>query len=168
MKKILGVLLLLTAAAFAQTTYNVNATTGTLTGGIAGRVKLTGASTVVAVIINGGPPEFEGGSVSFQTGTITSGHVQVGATFGAGGSFIVTTANEGTIFTGTFNDATWTPAFNANGTHSYVLTGTLTDPAGDTGAFSLLTTTDTSITCFFSGKETIQTVNISLTINSPH
>lgn len=169
MKKILGILavLLLSVAAFGQTTYGVVATGGSVTGGIAGKVKLSGSSTVGVVLVNNTLPfETEGGTVTFQTGAITTGKIQVGGTFLPGGFITVVTDNEGALFSGTFDAGlTWTPSFNANGTHFYVLSGNATDALGNTAQVLLTTTTDTSVTCFFSGSETISSLRLGITIH---
>jgi hypothetical protein len=169
MKKILGLLvvLVLSAAAFGQTTYGVVALGGTTTGRINGRASLAGSSTITTVIVNNSFPfESETGTITFQTGLLANGSMQTGVTFSAGGTITVTTANEGLIFSGTFDQgATWKPAFNPNDTHFYILNGTATDALGNTLAFVLTTTTDTSVTCFFSGSETISSVRLGITIN---
>ena len=54
------------------------------------------------------------GTVAFTTSTFTSGSVQAGGSFGAGGSFTITTNGSvsglptGTVFSGTFVSGTWT------------------------------------------------------------
>jgi hypothetical protein len=168
MKKILGVLavLVLSVAAFGQTTYGVIASGGTASGRINGRASLSGSSTVSLVIVNNTfPYEFETGAISFQTGPLANGSMQTGVTFGSGGTITVTTANEGQIFSGTFvAGTTWRPAFNGNDTHFYLLNGTAADAAGNTLVLSMTTTTDPSITCFFSGSETISSLNVGITI----
>jgi hypothetical protein len=69
------------------------------------------------------------GSLSFSTGALTGGSLQMGGTFAAGGSFKITGNGtsgipKGTIFSGTFSGpATWTLVNLANGTHNYTLTG---------------------------------------------
>jgi PEP-CTERM motif len=71
------------------------------------------------------------GSVSFSTGALTGGCLQMGGTFAAGGSFAITGNGSngipnGTIFSGTFSGpVTWTLVTLANGTHNYTLTGAL-------------------------------------------
>jgi hypothetical protein len=76
------------------------------------------------------------GSVSFSTGALTSGSLQMGGTFAAGGSFTITGNGSngipnGTIFTGTFSGpATWAMVNLANGTHSYTLTGVVAGTLG--------------------------------------
>ena len=76
------------------------------------------------------------GSVSFATGALTAGSLQMGGTFAAGGSFTITGNGSsgipnGTIFSGTFSGpATWTLVTLANGTHNYTLTGVVAGTLG--------------------------------------
>jgi hypothetical protein len=72
------------------------------------------------------------GGLTFTTGALTSGSLQMGGTFAGGGSFIITGNGSdglpsGAIFTGSFSGpVTWTMITLANGTHNYTLTGSLT------------------------------------------
>ena len=74
--------------------------------------------------------------MSFQTGALTSGSLQSGGTFAAGGWFTITGNGtngvpNGTLFTGTFSGpVSWQKTTLANGTHNYTLTGTLTGTTG--------------------------------------
>jgi hypothetical protein len=82
------------------------------------------------------------GSVTFTTGAFTSGDAQMGGTLAPGGSFIITGNGSngvpnGTIFSGTFSSSTpvtWTMQTLADGTHNYVLTGSLVAANGQVGA----------------------------------
>jgi hypothetical protein len=72
------------------------------------------------------------GGVTFSTGSLASGSLQMGGTFNAGGSFIITGNGSqpgipsGTIFTGSFSGpVTWTMITLANGTHEYQLSGAI-------------------------------------------
>jgi hypothetical protein len=71
------------------------------------------------------------GSVSFSTGALSSGSLQMGGTFAAGGSFTITGNGtngvpNGVLFSGTFaQPASWQLVTLANGTHNYVLTGVI-------------------------------------------
>jgi len=137
MKKflVLAGVLILSAAAMAQT-YATTAG-GALASGFNDKA-LSGASLVT--YYNNGMVMPATGSVSIQTPALSSGTLAAGATFGAGGSFIVQITSVPQIFNGTFNSATWTKGVNANGTHFYVLSGTVTDVVtGETGAFNLVT-----------------------------
>ncbi|HZQ67711.1 MAG TPA: PEP-CTERM sorting domain-containing protein [Terriglobales bacterium] len=71
------------------------------------------------------------GSVSFSTGVLTSGSLQMGGAFAAGGSFTITGNGtngipNGVLFSGTFaQPVTWQLVTLANGTHNYILTGVI-------------------------------------------
>lgn len=163
MKKIFLLALLSCAlGACAQTTYDITASGGTLSGNITGRNHLAGSSSIVAVQIDG-VIEFESGTVSLTTGNRINGSLQTGGQLGAGGSITVTTENEGQIFSGSFTLGDWTVVILANGAHSYILTAAFTDLAGDVGALVLSTTTDPSIVCFFDGSETISGLSLNFT-----
>jgi hypothetical protein len=92
------------------------------------------------------------GSVSFTTGALSSGSLQMGGTFAAGGTFSVAGNGSdglpnGVIFSGTFSGpVTWTMVTLANGTHNYTLTGTLSGQ--------------------LEGGSTVQGVTVQLTINT--
>ena len=124
--------LALPVAAFAGSVDFTNSG-GSLTGTSAG-MALSGSKLIA---VNG----FDGlglvtganlGSVSFSTGALTSGDLQMGATFAAGGSFTISGNGSsglpsGALFTGSFSGpVTWTLVTLANGTHNYTLTGSLT------------------------------------------
>jgi hypothetical protein len=160
-------LILATLPALAQN-YLVAVGSGTpITGPIGGRASLTvNSAPVIYLSINGvQDTNLSNGLVSVQTGGKTSGSMQTGATFNAGGSFNVSSDDLGTIFNGSNVSGTkWTVVFLANGTHYYTLSGSLTNPAGDSGAFVLETEVADSVTCFFSGLETISSASITLTV----
>src|SRR5260370_23981933 len=69
------------------------------------------------------------GSLSFSTGAMTGGSLQMGGTFGAGGSFAISgNGTRGipncTILSGNFRrPATWTLGAPANRSHNYRLAG---------------------------------------------
>ena len=71
------------------------------------------------------------GMLSFSTGNLSSGSLQMGGTFAAGGMFTITGNGtsgipNGVIFNGSFTGPlTWTLVTLSNGTHNYTLTGTL-------------------------------------------
>lgn len=169
MKKILGLLavLVLSVAAFGQTTYGVVAQGGTISGGVTNSPRLSASSTIGVVIVNNTfPYEYETGTIVLTVGSRVSGSMQVGQILGSGGTITVTTANEGVLFSGAISaGATWTPAINPNSTHFYILNGAATDALGNTLTFTLTTTTDASVTCFFSGSETISSLRLGITIN---
>jgi hypothetical protein len=76
------------------------------------------------------------GSLSFNTGALSTGSLTMGGIFAAGGAFsIAGNGSNGisseTLFSGTFSGpVTWTLATLANGTHNYTLTGVLTGSMG--------------------------------------
>jgi len=133
MKKLvlLAVLALaLPTAVFAGSSIDYTNSGGTLAGSNSG-LSLSG-SVLIAVNGNGGLITGNDlGSVSFQTGALSSGSLQNGGTFAAGGWFTITGNGSngvptGTLFTGTFSGpASWSLMTLANGTHNYTLTGTL-------------------------------------------
>jgi hypothetical protein len=133
MKKLvlLAVLALaLPTAVFAGSSIDYTNSGGTLAGSNSG-LSLSGS---VLIAVNGNAGLITGndlGSVSFQTGALSSGSLQNGGTFAAGGWFTITGNGSngvptGTLFTGTFSGpASWSLMTLANGTHNYTLTGTL-------------------------------------------
>jgi hypothetical protein len=134
MKRILWMVLLTLAlpmAAFANSSVDFTNSGGALTGSSSGLS--LGSSELIAVNGLGGMGLVTGdlGTVSFSTGMLMSGTIQQGATFMAGGSFIVTGNGtngipSGTLFNGSFSGpVTWTMTTLANGTHNYTLSGAL-------------------------------------------
>jgi hypothetical protein len=134
MKRILWMALLalaLPVAAFANSGVDFTNSGGTLTGSSAG-MTLSG-STLIAVNGLAGLGLVTGdlGGITFSTAGLTSGNLQMGAMFDAGGSFVVTGNGtggipNGEIFNGTFTGpVTWTLVTLANGTHNYTLSGSL-------------------------------------------
>lgn len=134
MKKLLLLAVLalaLPTAVFASSNIDYTNSGGTLSGSTSG-LSLTGS---VLIAVNGNAGLITGtnlGSVTFQTGALSSGSLAQGGTFAAGGSFTITgngtngIAN-GTLFSGTFSGpVVWTMTTLANGTHNYTLTGSLT------------------------------------------
>ena len=138
MKKLvlLAVLALaLPTAVFAGSSIDYTNSGGTLSGSNSG-LSLSGS---VLIAVNGNAGLITGsdlGSVSFQTGALSSGSLQNGGTFAAGGWFTITGNGSngipnGTLFTGTFSGpVSWTMVTLANGTHNYTLTGSLSGTVG--------------------------------------
>jgi len=128
--------LMIPTVAAADTGVDFSNAGGTLAGSDAG-LSLSG-STLVAVLGFNGNGLITGdlGTVTFSTGALTSGSVQTGGTFAAGGSFTITGNGtngipSGTLFTGSFSSpVTWSLLNLGNGTHNYTLQGTLTGTAG--------------------------------------
>jgi len=133
MKRMLWLLLLslaLPTAVFADSVDFTNSE-GTLSGTNAG-LSLSN-STLIAVNGLGGMGLVTGnlGTLEFSTAALTSGSLQMGGTFAAGGSFMITGNGTngipgGVIFNGSFTGpVTWTLTTLANGTHNYMLSGAL-------------------------------------------
>jgi hypothetical protein len=121
-------LVLLAPAVFASSVDFTNSGS-TLTGTSAG-LSVTGSLLIAINSSSTGLITGNLGTVSFNTGALSSGSLQMGGTFAAGGSIsIVGNGTDGipngNIFTGSFDSATWTLVTLANGTHNYTLTGTI-------------------------------------------
>jgi hypothetical protein len=124
--------LALPMAAFASSSVDFTNSSGTLSGSSAG-LSLSG-STLIAVNGLDGLGLVTGnlGTLTFSTAALTSGSLQMGGTFGTGGSFVITSNGSnglpsGTLFNGSFSGpVTWTLLTLANGTHNYTLSGSLT------------------------------------------
>lgn len=122
--------LALPMAAFANNSVDFTNDGGTLSGSSAG-LSLSG-SNLIAMGMGGSVTTGSLGSVAFSTAGLTSGNLQNGGMFAAGGSFTITGNGtngvfNGTIFSGTFSGpVTWSMVTLANGTHNYTLTGSLT------------------------------------------
>lgn len=140
--------LALPTAVFAGTNVDYTNSGGTLAGSSSG-LSLSGSVLVAVNGLNGGGliTGSDLGSVSFQTGALTSGSLQMGGTFAGGGSFTITGNGSdgvpnGVLFQGSFSGpVTWTLVTLANGTHNYTLTGSLvaSTPAGAQGVTVQLT-----------------------------
>jgi hypothetical protein len=102
---------------------------GTLSGSNSGMTLTGSILSGVQGYPGWGPMTGNLGTVSFSTGALTSGTLQSGANFAAGGTFTIAGNGSnglpnGTIFTGTFSTpANWQLSTQSNGTHSYTLTG---------------------------------------------
>ena len=124
--------LALPMAAFASSSVDFTNSGGTLSGTNAG-LTLSG-SELIAVNGLGGLGLVTGnlGTVTFSTGALSGGSLQMGGTFLAGGSFVVNSNGSnglpsGVLFNGSFSGpVTWTLVTLANGTHNYTLSGSLT------------------------------------------
>ncbi len=136
MKRIVLLALLALAlplAAFGSGSVDFTNSGGSLTGSSAG-LSLSG-SVLIAVNGYGSLGLVTGsdlGSLTFSTGVLTSGSLQMGGTFASGGMFTIggngsSGLPNATMFSGSFTGpVTWTMVTLANGTHNYTLTGTLT------------------------------------------
>jgi PEP-CTERM motif-containing protein len=176
MKRIaLLALLALPLAAFANSIDATNSG-GTLTGTTGGMT--LSSSLLIAVKGLNGLGLVTGndlGSVSFSTGALSSGTLQMGGTFAAGGSFTITGNGSngipnGTIFSGTFSGpVTWTLVSLANGTHNYTLTGAVAGTLGSsfhTDGVTVQLTINTG-RGFFNGTTTISSGDTSMSVPEP-
>ena len=181
MKKLLMIAVLalaLPTAVFAGSNVDYTNSGGTLSGSSEG-LSLSGSVLVAVNGLNGGGliTGSNLGSVSFSTGALTSGSLQMGGTFAAGGWFTITGNGmngvpDGTIFSGTFTGpVTWTMVTLANGTHNYTLTGSLsgTNAAGGMVYGVTVQLTVNTGKGFFNGSTKISSgdTNISTTVPEP-
>ena len=126
-------------SAFATSQIDFTNSGGTLAG-IDGGLSLSNSNLIAVDGLSGGGliTGSNLGNLAFSTGAITSGSLQLGATFAAGGSFIISGNGVngipgGAIFTGVFSaPVTWTLVTLPDGTHNYTLTGVVsgTFPSG--------------------------------------
>ena len=179
MKKLLLLAVLalaLPTAVFASSSVDFTNSGGTLSGSSSG-LTLSGSTLIAVNGLNGGGliTGNDLGSVSFTTGALTSGSLQMGGTFAAGGTFTITGNGmngvpSGTLFTGTFSGpVTWTLVTLANGTHNYTLTGSLSGWTGS-GASTVGVTVQLTINTgkgFFNGSTTISSGDTSIVVPEP-
>jgi hypothetical protein len=179
MKKLvlLAVLALaLPIAAFADGGVDYTNSGGTLTGSSSG-LSLSGSVLTVVTGLNGGGTitGTDLGSVSFTTGALTSGSLQMGGTFNGGGGFTITGNGSngipnGTLFTGTFSGpVTWTLVTLADGTHNYTLTGALSGTT-NTGFSTVGVTVQLTINTgkgFFNGSTMISSGDTNVVVPEP-
>jgi len=123
--------LTLPLAAFASSSVDFTNSGGTLSGTNSG-LSLAGSTLIAVNGLGGGLIVGNNlGTVSFKSGTLSSGSLQMGGTFAAGGMFNITGNGtsgipNGVIFSGSFGGpVTWALVILANGTHNYTLTGAL-------------------------------------------
>jgi PEP-CTERM motif len=109
---------------------------GTLAVTASDALSLSG-STLIAVTGYQGGGLLTGtlGTVTFTTGALASGSLDMGGTLGGGGSFVIvgngTDGLSGTLFSGKFvAPVTWALVTLANGTHNYTLTGVVSGTMG--------------------------------------
>jgi hypothetical protein len=179
MKKILWLAVLalaLPTAVFAGNSIDYTNSGGILSGTNSG-LTLSGSVLVAVDGLNGGGLITGNnlGSVTFSTGALTSGSLQMGGTFAAGGSFTITGNGtngipNGTLFTGTFSaPVTWTLVTLANGTHNYTLTGALTG-WGASGAATEGVTVQLTINTgrgYFNGSARISSGDTNVVVPEP-
>lgn len=173
MKRILWVVLLVTLAlplaAFADGGVDFTNSGGTLSGDSSG-LTLTG-STLIAINGINGLQTGDLGTLSFSTGALTSGNLQTGATFAAGGSFTIWSNTLGTLFSGSFDSpVSWTLVTLANGTHSYTLTGTMSGNwmGGSTTVYgATVQLTINTGSGYFNGSTTISSGDTNIVVPEP-
>ncbi len=178
MKRMLWIVLIalaLPVAAFANNSVDFTNSGGTLSGTNAG-LSLSG-STLIAVNGLGGLGLVTGdlGTLSFSTGALSSGSLQMGGTFAGGGSFVVwgngsNGVPNGDIFNGAFSGpVTWTMVTLANGTHNYTLTGSISGTwvGGSTVEGATIQLTINTGKGFFNGSTTISSGDTNVTVPEP-
>ncbi len=179
MKKILLLAVLalaLPTAMFAGSSVDYTNSGGTLSGSSDG-LSLSGSVLVAVNGLNGGGliTGSDLGSVSFSTGALTSGSLQMGGTFAAGGWFTIAGNGtngipNGTLFTGSFTGpVTWTLVTLANGTHNYTLTGSVSGWSASGAATQGVTVQLTINTGkgFFNGSTTISSGDTNIVVPEP-
>jgi len=171
--------LALPMSAFAGSSVDFTNSGGTLSGSSAG-LSLSGSELIAVNGLNGlGLVTGDLGSVSFTTGALTSGSLQMGGTFASGGTFVIDGNGtngipNGAIFSGTFSGpVTWTLVTLANGTHNYTLSGSLSGTWVD-GSTVFGATVQLTINTgkgFFNGSTTISSgdtnINTGATVPEP-
>jgi PEP-CTERM motif-containing protein len=179
MKKILLLAVLALAlpmAVFASSGIDYTNSGGTLSGSNSG-LTLSGSVLTAVNGLNGGGLITGNnlGSVSFSTGALASGSLQMGGTFAAGGWFTITGNGtngvpSGTLFSGTFTSpVTWTLVTLANGTHNYTLSGALSGTT-NTGFSTVGVTVQLTINTgrgYFNGSTTISSGDTNVVVPEP-
>jgi hypothetical protein len=169
--------LALPLAAFAGSSVDFTNSGGTLSGTNSG-LALAGSALIAVNGLGGGLVTGNNlGTLSFSTGALTGGSLQMGGTFAAGGTFSITGNGtsgipSGVIFSGSFSGpVTWTLVTLANGTHNYTLTGSLTGTwvNGTTVNGATVQLTINTGRGFFNGQTTISSgdTNITTTVPEP-
>jgi hypothetical protein len=162
-------------AAFGGTSVDFNNRGGNISGTNSG-LTLTGSTLIAVNGLGGGLITGNDlGAVSFSTGILSSGTLQMGGTFAAGGTFSITGNGtsgipNGVIFNGSFTGpVTWTLVTLANGTHNYTLTGSLTGTwyTGSTMSGVTVQLTINTGRGFFNGQTTISSGDTNFTTTVP-
>jgi hypothetical protein len=178
MKRVLWLTVLALAlplTAFANSVDFTNS--GGILAGCSNGLSLTGSALIAVKGLNGGGlvTGNDLGSVSFSTGALSGGSMQMGGTFAAGGSFTITGNGgngipSGTIFSGVFSGpATWTLVTLANGTHNYTLTGVVAGTLGNsfhTNGVTVQLTVNTG-RGFFNGRTHISSGDTNVVVPEP-
>jgi hypothetical protein len=179
MKRIVWTVLLALAlpmAAFASSSVDFTNSGGTLSGSSAG-LSLSG-SVLIAVNGLGGLGLVTGndlGSLSFTTGALSSGSLQMGGTFAGGGTFMIMGNGtngipNATLFSGSFDGpVTWTLVTLANGTHNYTLTGSISGTwmGGSWVNGATVQLTINTGKGFFNGSTTISSGDTNIVVPEP-
>jgi hypothetical protein len=179
MKRMMWTVLLALAlpmAAFASSSVDFTNSGGTLSGSSSG-LSLSGS---VLIAVNGlnGLGLVTGsdlGSLSFTTGALSSGSLQMGGTFAGGGSFMIMGNGtngipNGTLFNGSFDGpVTWTLVTLANGTHNYTLTGSISGTwmGGSWVNGATVQLTINTGKGFFNGSTTISSGDTNIVVPEP-
>jgi hypothetical protein len=165
-----ALLLAVPFSAFAGSSVDFTNGGGTLSGTNSG-LTLTGSTLIAANGLGGGLITGNLGTVSFSTGALSGGTLQMGGTFAAGGAFSITGNGtggipNGVIFNGSFTGpVTWTLVPLANGTHNYTLSGSLTGTwyAGGTVDGATVQLTINTGHGFFNGQTTVSSGDTNFT-----
>jgi len=166
-----ALVLVLPFAAFAGSSVDFTNSGGTLSGTNSG-LTLTGSTLIAANGLGGGLITGSNlGTVSFSTGVLSGGTLQMGGMFAAGGSFSISGNRtggipNGVIFNGSFTGpVTWTLITLGNGTHNYTLTGSLTGTwyAGGTVNGATVQLTINTGRGFFNGQTTVSSGDTNFT-----
>ena len=178
MKRMLWLSLLALAlpmAAFAKDSVDFTNSGGTLAGSTLG-LSLSGSELIAVNGLNGlGLVTGNLGSIGFTTGAMTSGTLQMGGTFAAGGSFVINGNGtngipNGAIFTGAFTGpVTWTLITLSNGTHNYTLSGSLSGSwyTGGTVFGATVQLTINTGKAFFNGSTSISSGDTNIVVPEP-
>src|SRR3984957_3224909 len=178
MKRMLWLSLLALAlpmAAFAKDSVDFTNSGGTLAGSTLG-LSLSGSELIAVNGLNGlGLVTGNLGSIGFTTGAMTSGTLQMGGTFAAGGSFVINGNGtngipNGAIFTGAFTGpVTWTLITLSNGTHNYTLSGSLSGTwySGGTVFGATVQLTINTGKAFFNGSTSISSGDTNIVVPEP-
>lgn len=167
--------LALPLVSFAGSNVDFTNSGGTLTG-TNGGFSLTGSSLIAVNGLGGGLITGNNlGTLTFSTGSLSSGSLQMGGTFAAGGTFSISGNGtngipNGVIFSGSFTGpVTWSLVTLANGTHNYTLTGSLTGTWYKGGSISGATVQLTINTGkgFFNGQTSISSGDTNFTTVVP-
>jgi hypothetical protein len=173
---VLALALALPMAVFASSGIDYTNSGGTLSGSNSG-LTLSGSVLTAVNGLNGGGLITGNnlGSVSFSTGALASGSLQMGGTFAAGGWFTITGNGtngvpSGTLFSGTFTSpVAWTLVTLANGTHNYTLSGALSGTT-NTGFSTVGVTLQLTINTgrgYFNGSTTISSGDTNVVVPEP-